>query len=158
MKFIVCVKSSEVNHRNMDKRKSNTGLSSVILTLALILATFDLTSTTYITLTRDGYQNVVVSIEENSGFSNCQEGLDSVKVNFHCQLITRPNSMVNLTNFRNWSETLQRASVKLWQNRLTLVMSSSYFPIHGQTILLACHFWRQPTPPNCPGPEVIVLT
>ena len=64
----------------MSKRKPNTGLGNVIFTLALILAKSDLTSTSYVTLTRTGYQNVVVSIEENSGFSNCKEGLDSVKV------------------------------------------------------------------------------
>lgn len=79
----------------MEKRKPNTGLGLAILTLALILAISDVTSTSYVTLTRDGYQNVVVSIEENSGFSNCQEGLDNVKVNFYCQLITtRPNNLV----------------------------------------------------------------
>ncbi|XP_046463206.1 calcium-activated chloride channel regulator 4A-like [Daphnia pulex] len=62
----------------MEKR--NTGLSFlVILALALVLpATSDVTSS-YVTLTRDGYQNVVVSIEENSGFASCQEGLDTVK-------------------------------------------------------------------------------
>jgi calcium-activated chloride channel regulator 4 len=63
----------------MDERNTGLGLL-VILALALVLpATSDVTSS-YVTLTRDGYQNVVVSIEENSGFASCQEGLDTVKV------------------------------------------------------------------------------
>ena len=72
----------------MDERKLNTGLAFLVLALALILpATSDVTSS-YVTLTRDGYQNVVVSIEENSGFPNCQEGLDAVKVKIKIDLPT----------------------------------------------------------------------
>jgi hypothetical protein len=77
-----------LSERKMGERKLNTGSGFLVLALALILpATSDVTSS-YVTLTRDGYQNVVVSIEENSGFSDCQEGLEAVKVKtFDCQLI-----------------------------------------------------------------------
>ena len=60
------------------------------------MATSDLTSTSYVTLTRDNYQNVVVSIEENSGFSNCQEGLNTVKVNFYSDSNENPNKFFSI--------------------------------------------------------------
>ena len=47
--------------------------------LLLILAA-DLSNTSYISLTRDGYQNVVVTIEDDYGFYNYVEGIDQVKV------------------------------------------------------------------------------
>ena len=47
--------------------------------LLLILAV-DLSTTSYISLTRDGYQNVVVTIEDDSGFDNCVDGIHKVKV------------------------------------------------------------------------------
>ena len=47
--------------------------------LLLILAA-DLSKTSYISLTRDGYQNVVVTIEDDYGFYNYVEGIDQVKV------------------------------------------------------------------------------
>ena len=47
--------------------------------LLLILAA-DLSNTSYISLTRDGYQNVVVTIKDDYGFYNYVEGIDQVKV------------------------------------------------------------------------------
>lgn len=61
----------------------DTRLGLVVLVLLLIV---DISSTSYITLTRDGYQNVVVNIQENAGLSGCQQAIDDVKVTF--ELIT----------------------------------------------------------------------
>lgn len=51
-----------------------------IFTLVL-LSTINLSSASFTTLTKDGYQNVVIIIQEDSTYnSNCQETLDNVKV------------------------------------------------------------------------------
>ncbi|XP_057365303.1 calcium-activated chloride channel regulator 1-like isoform X2 [Daphnia carinata] len=51
----------------------------VFVPLFFVLITSPLTSTSHITLTTDGYQNVVVAIDENSGFTSCQEDLENIK-------------------------------------------------------------------------------
>ncbi|KAK4030097.1 hypothetical protein OUZ56_023054 [Daphnia magna] len=51
----------------------------VFVPLFLVLIASPLTSTSHITLTTDGYQNVVVAIDENSGFTSCQQDLENIK-------------------------------------------------------------------------------
>lgn len=64
----------------------------VFVTVFFILITSSLTSTSHVTLTTDGYQNVVVSIEEDSGFISCQEDLENIKV-YHFQLSKVENQL-----------------------------------------------------------------
>ncbi|KAI9559851.1 hypothetical protein GHT06_013858 [Daphnia sinensis] len=48
-------------------------------------------STSHVTLTTDGYQNVVVAIDENSGFANCQQDLEKIKLRLY--IIIRSTSV-----------------------------------------------------------------
>lgn len=69
----------------MSGRKSKAGFGFAVGLILLIIA--DLSTTSYISLTKDGYQNVVVSIEEDSDFSGCQDAIEKVKVS----LFLKPN-------------------------------------------------------------------
>lgn len=52
---------------------------NLVVTLVLIVIV-DLSATSYITLTKNGYQNVVINIQESTGFSNCQQAIEDIKV------------------------------------------------------------------------------
>ena len=75
-KTIFFIFSLVATHKFVSRQKMN-GFSVCIL---LLILAADLSNTSYISLTRDGYQNVVVTIKDDYGFYKYVEGIDQVKV------------------------------------------------------------------------------
>lgn len=128
----------------------------VFVPLFLVLITSPLTSTSHITLTTDGYQNVVVAIDENSGFTSCQQDLENIKVGAIFQVKYQLTTSLYTCCHRNWYGALPSALVKVWNVRLTLVMLPLFCPILGSAIRFVPLWWRRPISHCCLGPGATV--